>query len=279
MARVRQFYDDRGAPFAVPSSPGTLVAAWLSHRTRMTGWLRDLPESGWSAATRCSEWNVASLAQHLISGSQFLGYTLHQSKQGNASRLLVSFDAQTTAATTALDFAGLPPSELLDRLREMDARVAAVIDVASGDDWLAPAEAPPGRMPAYMSLNHFLFDSWVHERDLMIPAGDTPETDPNEAMCVASYVLAMAGAAGFVDEPTGPDLSIRVHLADLGKDIYVRRSGGETISSFEPLDTHAEVSAPALAVIDAATGRTASSDLDGDPAALDYIRHLAEVMA
>ena len=195
MTQIRQFYGANGAPFAVPGRLDEIAAAWTSHRQRLRGWFTALTEDGWSGATRCTDWGVLDLAQHLISGSQFLGYTLHQSRKGEATRLLEGFDPQTTPALSAAQFAGLSPRDLLERMTDMDARVEHELGSLAVDGGAAPAEAPPGQVPAHVAVNHFLFDSWVHERDLMLPANELPVTEPNEAAMVASYVVGLTGLA------------------------------------------------------------------------------------
>ena len=215
MTKVLQFYGGSGAPFAVPGRPDEIAAAWISHRQRLRSWFAALSQDGWSGATRCTDWRVSDLAQHLVSGAQFLGYTLHQSRKGEATRLLEGFDSQQTAVVAAADFDGLSPQDLLEQMTAMDAQVHHQLGFLAGDAAAAPAEAPPGQVPAYVAVNHFLFDSWVHERDLLLPANELPVTEPSEAAMVASYVVAMAGLAHVVDDD--PPLTLRMHLTDLDR--------------------------------------------------------------
>jgi uncharacterized protein (TIGR03083 family) len=238
-----------------------------------------LSDAEWSGVTRCTEWRVLELAQHLISGSQFLGYTLHQSRKGEATRLLAGFDSQRTAAVTAAQFAGLPPGDLLERLDAVDAQVEHEIDSLVGDDWVSPAEAPPGQVPAYVAINHFLFDSWVHERDLMLPANQVPVTEPNEAAMVASYVIALTGVAGRAGESAPSQAPLRMRLSDVDRSIRVDVTDGRASVSFIEPEDHADFSARTADIVDFATGRNLEEALPMDQSVIGFLSRLAAVMA
>ena len=279
MTKVLQFYGGSGVPFAVPGRPDEIAAAWLSHRQRLRSWFAGLTQDGWSGATRCTDWRVVDLAQHLVSGAQFLGYTLHQSRKGEATRLLEGFDSQQTAVTTAADFAGLSPQDLLEQMSAMDARVQHELGLLAGDGATAPAEAPPGQVPAYVAVNHFLFDSWVHERDLLLPANELPVTEPNEAAMVASYVVTLAGIARAVDGAPPPPVTMRVHLADLDRNLLIEVSDVGSTVTFAASGEPADVRATAGDLVDYATGRRIHGELDADPTAIALLSRLATVMS
>jgi hypothetical protein len=220
------------------------------------------------------------MVEHLISGSQFLGYTLHQARKGEPTRLLAAFDPQETPRTTAAMFAGLGLSDLLDALDEVDRRVADEFAAFSDLDWLAPAEAPVGRVPARMSVNHFLFDSWVHERDLRLPAGEVPPTESVETAAVVSYVAAIAGAARFdTDDLERPAISFDITTTDTDLCVHVERDDVATVVTIESAPGEmARLVGTVGDVVDYATGRNSGDQVEGDPATLDFLRNLAVVM-
>lgn len=278
MTKVLQFYGDGGVPFSVPGRPEEIAVAWISHRQRLRNWFASLAPDGWSGATRCTDWRVLDLAQHLVSGAQFLGYTLHQSGKGEATRLLVGFDSQQTAVETAADFDGLAPQSLLEQMTAMDARVHLQLDMLSGDTAAAPAEAPPGQVPAYVAVNHFLFDSWVHERDLLLPANELPVIEPTEAAMVASYVVALAGIARAVGDVPPPPLVLRIHLTDLDRTLLVEVDESGSRVTFAAPEEPAHAYAEAGDLVDFATGRKIDRVLDADPTAITFLSRLATVM-
>ena len=277
MTKVLQFYGGSGAPFAVPGRPDEIATAWISHRQRLRSWFAALSQDGWSGATRCTDWRVSDLAQHLVSGAQFLGYTLHQSRKGEATRLLEGFDSQQTAVVAAADFDGLSPQVLLEQMTEMDARVQNELGFLAGDDAAAPAEAPPGQVPAYVAVNHFLFDSWVHERDLLLPANEFPVIEPSEAAMVASYAVAMAGLARVVDDAS--PLMLRIHLTDLDRNLLIEVADSRSTVTFAAPDGPANVHAKACDLVDFATGRKIHGELHADPTAIAFLSRFATVMS
>ena len=277
MTKVQQFYGGSGAPFAVPGRPDEIAAAWISHRQRLRSWFAALSQDGWSGATRCTDWRVSDLARHLVSGAQFLGYTLHQSRKGEATRLLEGFDSQQTPVVAAAYFDGLSPQELLEQMTAMDAQVQRHLGFLAGDDGAAPAEAPPGQVPAYVAVNHFLFDSWVHERDLLLPAKELPVTEPNEAAMVASYLAALAGLARVVDG--APPLTLRIQLTDLDRSLLVEVADSRSTVTFAPPDEPAHVHATACDLVDFATGRRIHGELHADPTAIEFLSRFAAVMS
>lgn len=265
---------------STPASPDEVVAAWRGHRRRLRDWFATLDDAEWDSETRRSDRRARDLAQHLVSGAQSLGYTLHQARKGEPTRLLAQFDAQQTPKTTTAVFDGLPLGQLLEQLHAMDARVEAELEGLAVEGWEAVAEAPPGQVAAHVSVNHFLFDSWVHERDLMLPAQQTPVTEPGEAAAVVAYVLAMAGIAGTADEGPVRPAALRVHLTDLDRHLFLEVVDEASAVRFFPADgASPDVVATAGALVDVATGRAPAASIDATAPAAAVLTHLATVMS
>lgn len=276
MTQVRQFYGGTGAPIGVPTDAEAIVGAWRSHRRRLRRWFAGLEDERWDEPTRCSGWTTRQMAQHLVSGAQFLGYTLHQAQKGEPTRLLAGFDAQSTAADTTAALDGLPPAALLEELERADGRVDAECDAL--DDWTIPAESPAGQVSAHLAVNHFVFDSWVHERDLLLPAGEAPRPEPPEQLVVVAYALALAGAARSIDDAEARHDVVSVHLSDVECHLTVTTTG---MSSEVTLGGrhHPDLTAPSGALVDLATGRSPDADVGANHRATVFLDRLASVMA
>ncbi len=202
MGILRQFYGSTGVPLHVEADPHDVVTAWHSQRARLHGWLAELPDDDWDGPTRCEGWDVALLVRHLSSATQFLGYTLAAASDGTATTLLQGMDTRTTVASAAELLGDRPPTEARAFLAETDGQVDAALDRLGDGGLQATAEAPPGHMAAHLVLSHFLFDSWVHEYDLLVPRGEQPPVDPLEARVVVGYLIGLASIAA--DEPVPP---------------------------------------------------------------------------
>lgn len=278
MATGHQYYEADGAPLHLPADPARVAGAWQSHRTRLRSWFAGLPDDRWSAPTRCMDWNVTDIAQHLLLVTNFLTFTLHHARKRQPTTVLQGFDPQAGPAALLASAPKLSSTQLVADLEAIDARVDAVIAEMTHDDWFGPAEAPPGRVPAYLALTHMLFDSWVHERDLMVPAGEVVVTDVSEASVVIAYVVGLAGIARGVDErpPLTQRLVIKPTDADGPLEVNVGPDGvriGLTDASAQP-----NASGTAADLVDIATGREPRGRLELDAAASTYLRHLASRM-
>jgi uncharacterized protein (TIGR03083 family) len=273
MAVIRQYYGGAGVPIRVEGDEDEPATAWRSQRERVRGWLASLPDPQWSGPTRCDEWDVTSLVRHLASGSQFLGYTLHQGAAGEATTLLRGFDSHATVQAAAAMLGELTPQTARDAVSSMDAAVDAELTTLSDAGWSAFAEAPPGQVPAHLAVSHFLFDSWVHEYDLMVPRGETPVLDPLEPRVVVRYVLALAS----VMSAAGAALDVRLSEPDLR--IGVEVVDGVVVVTPDSVPFGAAVVEGSLVdVVDRATGR-ASGPVRGDDRGLAVLDGLAALMA
>jgi uncharacterized protein (TIGR03083 family) len=218
LGELRQFYGGTGVPLCVHRDVGAPARAWRGHRQRLQDWLASVPDAEWGGPTRCSLWDMTALVRHLVSGSQFLGYTLHKANGGVSTALMQGFDTHRTVQADAESFGEMTPDTARDLLAAKDALVAAEIVKAEQDGWSATAEAPPGHLPAHLAVNHFLMDSWVHEYDLMLPRDESPVMDRVEAEVVVSYLIGIAtlqtSSLNSLDlRLTGPDVRIGLDVA------------------------------------------------------------------
>lgn len=271
MAQYKQFYGG-DVPVVIDADPDDPLRAWTSHRARLRAWVDELDEAGWTSPTRCPAWDARGLVQHLASGAAFLGWTLHQSNKGVQTELLAGMDTHTTveAATAALD--AMSRDELVAALHDADANIARVTEPHAANGWTSLAEAPPGHLPAHLALSHFLWDSWVHEHDLLLPVGQQPVLDPFEATTVAHYLAALATVM------SGMDTRLEVRLTDLDVVIGCEGDGRQMhIRPGQGVPGAPVVEGPVREVCDRATGRS-TDEVGGDPAALAVLDSLAAAL-
>ena len=69
--------------------------------------------------------------------------------------------------------------------------MAGAIGTLDADSWSAVAEAPPGHLPVPAVVLHALWDSWVHERDIMVPLGLEPTPESDEVRDCLLYIAAL----------------------------------------------------------------------------------------
>lgn len=273
MAAIRQFYAGPGVPLRVEGDEEGPAAAWRRHRARVRAWLDSVPDSEWSGPTRCELWDVTSLVRHLASGSQFLGYTLHKAAAGEPTTLLQGFDPHRTVQAAAAMLGDMTPDGARNSMASMDAAVEAELTKMTDAGWSAMAEAPPGNLPAHLAVSHFLFDSWVHEYDLMLPRGEQPTVDPREVRAVTGYLVGLASVACESDIP----LDVRLTDPDLRIGLEVE-NGTVTVTVGSAPTGAAVIEGRAVDFVDRTTGRHAGV-VQGEDRGLAVIDAFASLLA
>jgi hypothetical protein len=66
VTQVRQYHGASGVPMVMPTRPVDVIESWRSQRMRLRHWFSEPSAERWSDPTRCSDWSVRDIAQHLI---------------------------------------------------------------------------------------------------------------------------------------------------------------------------------------------------------------------
>ena len=147
MGQLAQFRGRDVVPLQVVGDVADPARAWRTQRERLHRWLASLPDLDWRRPTRCPAWDVNGLVRHLVSTTQFLGYSLHEGRHGRPTELLVDFDPHRTVEAAAASLGELSPAEARRALAAADATVDAELDALDGPGWSTLAEAPRGFSP------------------------------------------------------------------------------------------------------------------------------------
>ncbi len=202
--------------------PSAVAVPVIRQRRRLAAVLATLDEAQWATPTRCEGWTVRDVVLHLDSTNGFWAYSMTSGLRGEPTEVLATFDPVATPALLVSAEGDVTGPAALERLqRSTDALVELW---ASLDDagWSTTAEAPPGHVTINALAHHALWDSWVHERDILLPLGIEPEVHEDEVAASLRYVAALAPAFG-VSAGTGdqgvlaiearrPDLSFHVEV-------------------------------------------------------------------
>jgi hypothetical protein len=78
--------------------------------------------------------------------------------------------------------------------------MAADVGHCGPERWGVTSFSPLGAVPWWLSALHVFYDSWLHERDALLPLGIGVAAEPDEALPVLAYSLALVGT--LVREPT-----------------------------------------------------------------------------
>ncbi len=251
--------------FAV--TPEDAVAAAHSQRGRLLETVRDLTADEWVAQSRCAAWTVQDLVRHLTHIGGVQADSMAAARAGERFSFFSTFDPKGTPDALLKEAGAEEIGVTLDAFAHSTERLLAAVDelAAVGDDGLL-VSTPAGRQPWHRSLLHGLFDSAVHERDIVepLPARSAPVVGPNEVRAIASYqVLLVARILAVVGAPV--DLGLELTG---GPSLHVVVDG--PVVSVQPLDDSATPTTRATGevntVLDAMSGRgDLASVLDGPP--------------
>ena len=166
----------------------------LRQRRRFADVLALLEPEQWSSATRCERWSVQDVVMHLVGVNQLWQLSFEGAHAGTPTRLFQYFDPAVTPAQHVAAMPEWTPSETLARFVETNDALAAVLADSDEDTWAQTGESPLGHVTLRLVAVHALWDSWIHERDVLLPLGITPVEEPDEVLACLWYAAALGPA-------------------------------------------------------------------------------------
>jgi hypothetical protein len=109
--------------------------------------------------------------------------------------VLAGFDPKRTPAFMVAQMRELTRDEVLDQFLASNQAFLDVLGKLDDDGWAMLAEAPScSLLPIRLVAHHALWDCWIHERDIALPLGLSPATEPDEVRSCLRYVCALSSA-------------------------------------------------------------------------------------
>lgn len=245
-------------------------SVFRAHRNRLIAELSELTEDEWNGPTRCHLWSVADVVSHLTDGNRWGLESLNTVLSGSELSVMATFDGRLTPHEYVKAGRGRPREEIVEDLATGTERLLMAVERAR-DLGVAPfMQIPVGHVSLTFAVLHLLWDSWLHERDVLEPLNRSPVYPTDEVRLVAGYALLLAGIS--ISSATTSHQRCGIVLDGPGGGHY-RVEVEETI--------HVEVGAPGPAVgavlqgpilstIDALAGRGHLEDMVNGPS--DVIR-------
>lgn len=191
---LRQFYaPDRRLEL---HGLGDAVAPFRRHRERFLAALAGLDDEQWNAVTRCDAWSAKDVVNHLVSADGFWVLTLQGRRAPEPTTYLRGFDPTATPDTIVAPMRAAPTAEILDSFAASTESLTSALAEVGPDEWTVPSESPFGHVPVRAIAAHSLWDSWLHERDVLLPLGREPEVAEDELLTAAAFTLYFAGTQG-----------------------------------------------------------------------------------
>jgi len=181
--------------------PAHLLEVFGEQRRRFVEVLQGFGPQDWAAPTRCAEWSVHDVVRHLCDVTPLIAAETGDHTVDPAA----GFDPRVTPRLWLAESAGEPPDATLRRLqnRTEEGLGRARERLDSGRRF--SVRMPYGAADWTILALHILWDSWVHERDVLLGRGAPPAIDDDATGYAVAYGLfiATAVASQFADRICG----------------------------------------------------------------------------
>jgi uncharacterized protein (TIGR03083 family) len=233
--------------------PGRLLKVFGTQRQRFVTVLRGFGPGDWAAPTRCADWSAHHVVRHLCDCNAVAAGT-----DDNALDLTAGFDPRTTPRGWPTLSADQSPGDTFSGfLATTDELLALLRDrVAQGRRF--DVRLPYGPMDWTILVLHAFWDSWLHERDVLLARGREHPTDGDATRYATAYGLFIAAA---VASMFGDQVQEQLTLGGAGGGVFdLEARGGVTLTV-----TRATIAGPPAAqVADALAGRAPIPAVLGD---------------
>ena len=193
-------------------------------RRRLQALLADLGEDEWRAASRCAGWSVQDVVAHLVGVNAFWEASVSAGLAGTPTRVLAAFDPAAHPPMMIEPMRALTAGQVLDQFVASNDGFLGALAALDDRGWSTPAESPIGHVSIRLVAQHALWDSWLHERDIVLPLGRTHVAEPDEIASCLIYSAAVGpsfriGDAGTVPSAlavvaTDPDVHFTLEVGD-----------------------------------------------------------------
>jgi uncharacterized protein (TIGR03083 family) len=166
----------------------------VRQRRRLAATLASFDEAQWSHQSRCDGWSTRDVIVHLHSTNTFWAFAIGTGLRGEPTQFLATFDPVASPAQLVNASPLVSTSDVLAEFTASTEALATLLESLDSKGWTALAEAPPGHISVSAVAHHALWDSWVHERDILIPLGSAPTVEADEVEACLRYVAALGPA-------------------------------------------------------------------------------------
>ena len=239
--------------------PEHLLGVYAAQRRWFITVLRGFGPGDWAAPTRCAGWSAHEVVRHLADCAEIGAATTPGDGTFDVGG---GFDPRTSPLEWLAASDGETPGATLGRL------VAATDDMLSvsrdrvRDGRRFDVQLPFGPVDWTVRLLHSFWDSWVHERDVLLPQSAAHVSNGDASAYAVGYGVFLAAAvAAMFGDPVRATLRLS---GDGGGIFFVGGRDGVTLT----VDRVATAGPSAAEVADALAGRSPAAAAGDVPAGL-----------
>ena len=235
--------------------PGHLLEVFGRQRQRFAAVLQGFGPGDWAAPTRCADWSAHEVVRHLCDGNMKLTAA---GPDDRTLDLTAGFDPRITPRSWPAVSAGRSTGATFSCfLATTDELLAGARDrLAHGHSF--DVRPPYGPMDWTILVLHAFWDSWLHERDVLLARGREHPTDGDATLYATAYGLFIAAA---VASMFGDQVRHKLTLGGDGGGVFELDSRGAVTLTVTRVTT---AGPPAAEVADALAGRSPIAAVLGD---------------
>ena len=226
--------------------PERLLDVFGRQRQRFAAVLRGFGPGDWAAPTRCADWSAHDVVRHLCDGTMKLAAA---GPDDRTLDLAAGFDPRITPRGWPAVSASESPGTTLSRFLVTTDELFAVARERLARGRSFDVRLPYGTADWTVLLLHGFWDSWLHERDVLLAGGREHPTDGDATVYAAAYGLFIAAAVAAI---SGRQVQERLKLGGDGGGVFELDSRGAVALTVIRAVT---AGPPAAEVADALAGR------------------------
>jgi uncharacterized protein (TIGR03083 family) len=235
--------------------PEHMLDVFGRQRQRFVAVLREFGPDDWAASTRCTDWSAHDVIRHLCDNN------MRAAAIGPDDRMLditAGYDPRITPREWLSASAGESSDATLSRFLATTEQRLALDRVRLAEGARFDVLMPYGPMDWTVRVLHGLWDSWLHERDVLLPRGIEHPTDGDATVYATAYGLFTAAAVASV---FGAAVREKLKLSGDGGGVFDLDSRDGVTLTVTRVTT---AGPPAAGVADALAGRSPVADVLGD---------------
>jgi len=186
--------------------PPHLIDVFGDQRQRFVSILQGFGPADWAAPTRCADWSAHDVVRHLCDGTRF---AIAAGAGDRTLDITAGFDPRTSPPRWLAASAGESPAATLDRLVATTSELLACTRDRLARGHRFDVHLPYGPMDWTILMLHLFWDSWIHERDVLVARGvEHPTSDDATGYAAAYGVFISAAVAALFGDPVRETMTL-----------------------------------------------------------------------
>jgi uncharacterized protein (TIGR03083 family) len=189
--------------------PQHLLEVFGEQRLRFVAVLRGFGPDDWAAPTRCADWSAHDVVRHLCDGNAI---GIAAGPDDRTLDLTAGFDPRTTPRGWLTASADESPGATLSRFVASTEHMLALLHARLAQGRRFDVRLPYGPMDWTVFVLHGFWDSWLHERDVLLARGTEHPTSDDATSYAAAYGLFISAAvASLFGDPVRDKITLGGH--------------------------------------------------------------------